>query len=67
MSAWMYDGYTKTKVGSGRYAKMVESHIYKCLHCGRSVRVERTEKPPMYCPYCQSDMRGEEHAADRCG
>lgn len=60
MSAWMYDGYTKVKVGTGRHARMVEKHIYKCLHCGWSVMVERTEKPPMYCPKCQTDMRGEQ-------
>ena len=58
-SAWMYDGYTKVKVGTGRHARMVEKHIYKCLHCGWNVRTERTEKPPQYCPKCQSDMRGE--------
>ena len=57
-SAWMYDGYTKVKTGYGRHAKMVENHIYKCLHCGWNVRTERTEKPPQYCPNCQSDMRG---------
>ena len=28
-------------------------------HCGRSVRVERTEKPPRYCPICGADMRGD--------
>lgn len=58
MSAWMYDGYTKVKVGTGRHARMVEKHTYKCLHCGRSVRVEWSEKPPMYCPNCGADMRG---------
>lgn len=57
MSAWLYDGYTKIKVGTGRHARMVENHVYKCLHCGWSVRVERSEKPPMYCPNCKSDMR----------
>lgn len=55
MSGWMYDGYTKFKAGTGRRAKMVENHIFKCLHCGWSVRVERTEKPPRYCPNCRAD------------
>lgn len=64
MSRWMYDGYTKVKVGTGRRAKMVENHIFKCLNCGWSVRVERTEKPPRYCPNCGSDMRGNDHEDD---
>lgn len=57
MSKWIYDGYTKVKVGTGRHARMVGNHIYKCPNCGWSVRVEQSERPPMCCPNCQSDMR----------
>lgn len=57
MSKWIYDGYTKVKIGSGRHARYVENHIYKCNGCGCPVRVERTEKPPRYCPSCMADMK----------
>lgn len=57
MSAWKYDGYTKVKIGNGRHARMVENHIYKCPYCDWSVRVERTQKPPQFCPNCNTDMR----------
>ena len=59
MSKWIYDGYTKVKIGSGRHARYVENHIYKCNVCGWSVRVERTENPPRYCPSCMADMKEE--------
>lgn len=57
MSKWIYDGYTKVKIGSGRHARYVVNHIYKCNVCGWSVRVERTVKPPRYCPSCREDMK----------
>lgn len=64
MGAWMYDGYTKVKTGTGKHAKMVEKHIYKCLHCGLSVRVLWAEKPPVNCPNCGDDKRGEQNGVD---
>lgn len=57
MSAWMYDGYTKVKIGDGRHARYEEKHIYKCLHCGKAIRIDHTQKPPRNCPNCLSDMR----------
>lgn len=57
MSKWIYDGYTKVKIGSGRHARYVENRIYKCNGCGWTVRVERMEKPPRYCPSCMADMK----------
>ena len=56
MSKWKYDGYTKIKEGSGRHARYIENHIYKCPECGWLVRTERTEKPPRHCPNCWKDM-----------
>lgn len=57
MSKWIYDGYTKVKMGSGRHQRYVENRIYKCPDCGWSVRVECMVKPPRYCPNCKKDMR----------
>ena len=57
MSKWVNDGYTKVKVGTGRRARMVEYHIYKCPGCGSTVRMERTLNPPRYCPNCRKDMK----------
>ena len=57
MSKWIYDGYTKIKTGSGRHAKYIEKHIYKCHDCGWSIRADRTELyMPKHCPNCQKDM-----------
>lgn len=58
MSTWKFDGYTKVKVGSGRRARFIETHIYKCILCGQSIRIDRAEKPPMYCPHCGARMDG---------
>ena len=58
MSKWKYDGYTKVKMGSGRRARMIENRIYICPVCKGSLRIERTVKPPMKCPNCNTDMRG---------
>ena len=57
MSKWIYDGYTKVKMGNGRHARFVWNYIYKCPDCGWSVRVERTQKPPRFCPNCKKDMK----------
>ena len=57
MSKWIYDGYTKVKMGNGRHARFIENYIYKCPNCGWSVRVERLEKPPHYCPNCKENMK----------
>ena len=57
MSKWIYDGYTKVKVGSGRHQRYVENQIYKCPDCGWSVKTERATKPPQYCPNCQKNMK----------
>lgn len=58
MSGWMFEGYVKDKVGTGRHTKFIEYHDYKCLHCGYYMRVERTQKPPRYCPKCGDDKKG---------
>ena len=55
-SGWMYNGCMKVETGSGKHHKYVENHMYKCLNCGWSVRVEQTEKPPRYCPKCGMDL-----------
>ena len=60
MSKWKYDGYTKVKVGSGRHQRYVENHIYICGVCGKTIRIERTVKPPMICPHCLSNMKEED-------
>ena len=57
MSGWMYNGYTKVKVGNGRNRRYKELHEYKCLHCGKSIRIDYTQKPPTNCPNCGADMR----------
>ena len=54
---WKYDGYTKIKVGR----RMVENHIYICPDCHKSIRIEHMIKPPMLCPNCGADMRGEQN------
>ena len=54
---WIYDGFTKEQTGNGRRSRFIENRIYKCPDCGLRVRVERTQKPPRFCPNCQKDMR----------
>ena len=60
MSRWIYDGYTKVKVGNGRHARMVENRIYICPDCKQSIRLEWMVKPPMYCPNCNANMKEEQ-------
>lgn len=59
MSKWIYDGYTKVKIGSGRHARYVTKYTYKCPYCGLSVRVERLERPPRFCQNCNADMNDD--------
>lgn len=56
MSKWIYDGYTKVKVGTGRSARMYERHIYICPACKKTIRIGWNQKPPMTCPNCSADM-----------
>lgn len=55
MSKWKYDGYTKDKIGS----KFIEKWIYVCPYCKDEVRIKAMTKPPLNCPRCGADMRGD--------
>ena len=64
MSKWIYDGYTKVKIGAGRHARMIEKRIYICPDCQKSIRIETMVKPPRTCPNCGADMRPTERRTD---
>lgn len=51
---WIYDGYTKVKIGSGRGARMSEDWIYKCSVCGHEIRVNYAYRNdlPTKCDKC---------------
>lgn len=60
MSKWIYDGYTKIRVGHGRHARYIETHTYICPDCNWHERIERTVKPPEFCPVCGKNMKDGE-------
>ena len=64
MSKWIYDGYTKVRIGAGRHARMIEKRIYICPDCQKSIRIETMVKPPRTCPNCGADMRGGKDGTD---
>lgn len=58
---WQYDGSTKKELKSRWRTKTVEIHKYTCPYCRESVMCESGDKPPLHCPSCGANMRGEYH------
>lgn len=58
---WQYEGSTTKELRHLLRVKTVEMKTYRCPYCKGTVTTERNDIPPLHCPSCGANMRGEYH------
>ena len=58
---WQYEGSTTKELRHLLRVKTVEMRTYRCPYCNEIVTMERNDIPPLHCPSCGANMRGEYH------